>query len=250
MRYAGHFMISLFVISKGGFHPTRFGSPQMGWVVLRGSFLLAGTVMNFVALKYIPLTLTSTLMFSAPLMVCALSGPLLGERVGIWRWMAVMVGFAGVLVAIRPFDATFHWAMLLSIVTAASFSLYIVLTRKLSGLVPTDTLQLYAGGVGTLILLPFAIATWQQPASTAEWVFILAIGGLGWLGHELMTRAHGFADASRLTPYSYILIAYMTFWGYQVFGQTPDFWTLVGAAIIISSGLVIWVRERRLAMVV
>ena len=114
MRYFGHFIISLGIIFKGGISAERLGTPKIGLVIFRGLLLLVGTVANFLALKYISLTLTSTIMFSAPLIICALSGPLLGERVGVWRWSAVGVGFIGVLVAMRPFDESFHWAMLLS----------------------------------------------------------------------------------------------------------------------------------------
>ncbi len=243
MRYFGHFIISLGIILKGGASLDRFGSPHLGLVVLRSLLLLSGTVANFLALKYIPLTLTSTIMFSAPLIICALSGPMLGEKVGIWRWSAVGVGFIGVLIAMRPFDESFHWAMLLSLFTTVGFALYTILTRKLSGKVASDTMQLYGGGIGSIVLLPFAIHSWHSPELMIDWVLLLLLGCFGWFGHQLMTKAHGFADASRLTPYMYVFFLYMTFWSLWIFDTFPDNWTLSGAAIIITAGLIIWFRE-------
>ena len=163
------------------------------WVILRGVLLMGSTVLNFFAVRYIPLTLTSTILFSAPILVCTFSWPLLGERVGLWRWGAIMLGFVGILIAIRPFDDSFHWAAMLSLGAAFCFAFYSILTRKLSGVVAIDTMQFYSGFVGTLILAPFAIAEWQSPAGAFGWIVMILMGVLGWLGHQLLTQAHGFA---------------------------------------------------------
>ena len=102
MRYAGHFVISLVLIGRGGLRPARFASRHLLLVVIRGALLMCATVLNFIAVRYLPLTLTSTILFSAPIIICTLSWPLLGERVGLWRWSAIIVGFFGILIAIRP----------------------------------------------------------------------------------------------------------------------------------------------------
>ena len=248
MRYAGHFVISLLLILKGGLSFSRFDADNLGLVILRGLLLMLSTVFNFFALRYLPLTLTSTIMFSAPIIVCALSGPMLGERVGIWRWLAIVAGFIGVMVAVRPFDETFHWAVLLSITNVTFYSLYKILTRKLSGKVAIDTLQFYAGAVGTFVLLPFAIYSWQMPSHPMDWALLAVLGFFGWSGHELLTRAHGHAEASILTPFTYVFIVYMTAWSYLVFDHAPDVWTIAGAVIVIASGLFIWLRERKLGI--
>ena len=206
---------------------------------------MVSTILNFVAVQYLPLTLTSTILFSAPIMICALSWPLLGERVGIWRWFAIMIGFCGILIAIRPFDESFHWAVFLSLTGALCFALYSLLTRKLSGVVASTTMQFYSGMVGTVILLPFALYYWQNPETPLLWFQMISLGIFGWLGHELLTRAHGFAPASTLTPFGYTFILYMTIWSMLVFGHKPDVYTMIGAAVIIIAGLVIWFREVR-----
>jgi drug/metabolite transporter (DMT)-like permease len=105
-------------------------------------------------------------------------------------------------------------------------------------------MQLYVGLVGTLAMLPLAIWTWENPATPLDWLLMLALGPWAWVGHEMLTRAHGFATSSTLMPYTYSFMLYLTATGYLVFGDVPDAFTLIGAAVIVVSGLVIWMRER------
>ncbi len=244
LRYIVHFAITLGLVLKSGWKLSSFHTPRFGLVVLRALFILACTGLNFGAVLYLPLTLTSTILFSSPLIVCALSGPLLGEKVGKWRWAAICVGFVGLVIAIRPFDTTFHWAIILSVVNAISFALYIITTRKLSGDVDSDIMQFYAAAAGIILLAPFAVLQWHNPGTMINWMILLMMGFWGWLGHELVTRAHSFAGASALTPFSYSYLIYVTIWSTLLFDQWPDLWTLLGGAIIISTGLFIWFRER------
>ncbi len=245
VRYLGHFMISIALIGRGGFSLGRFRTDKPVLVVLRGILLMLTTLLNIMALKHLPLTLTSTIMFLAPILVCALSGIFLQERVGIWRWSAIVVGFLGVLIAIRPFGVEFHPAVLLSLAGVTTFSFYTILTRKLAGIVAIQTQQFYSGLVGTMVLLPFGVWTWQTPDKVIGWVVLLMTPLFGWMGHESITRAHGFAEASMLIPFSYTFIVWMTAASYLIFHQLPDQRTLLGAAIVITAGLVIWFRERK-----
>lgn len=247
MRYAAHFVISFALIGKDGFTQDRFSSEKFGLVVLRGSLIMLSTVLNFFALRYLPLTLTSTILFSAPLIVCALSWPLLGEPVGRWRWFAILVGFSGIVIAIRPFDESFHWAVLLSLAAATSFAMYSILTRSLAGIVSTNTLQFYAGAVGALVLAPFAYWTWVSPDNWIDWIILISLGFWGWGGHQVLTNAHRYAPASTLSPFSYSFILYLTVWSYFLFDHLPDRWTIMGATIIVAAGLFIWLRERNMA---
>jgi len=214
-------------------------------VLLRSTFLLTATVFNFISVKYLALTVTSAVMSSAPVIVCALSWPLLGERVGPWRWFAIVLGFIGVLVVVRPFDENFHWAVLLSIYNAFAMAFYSIPTRRLSGTVATETMQLYSGGLGTIVMLPFAIVTWQNPTNLMDWMIMFCLGLWGWGGHELLTRAHGYAPANTLMPYGYSFLIYLTIASYVVFNQIPDGYTILGAIIVVISGLIIWSREKQ-----
>lgn len=244
MRYSGHFVISLGLFAANDFDFRQLRCEKLGLVVIRGALLTASTVLNFVSLRYLPLTLTSTILFSSPILICVLSWPLLRERVGLVRWSAVALGFAGVAIAIRPFDDDFHFAVFLSLMAAFCFALYSILTRKLAGTVSPDTMQFYTGLVGTVALLPFAILEWQNPATGFQWMVLIGLGVLGWLGHQFMTNAMSFAPANLLMPFGYVFILYLTVWSYFVFDQLPDRWTILGACIIVISGLIIFYRER------
>ena len=245
MRYVGHFLITFGSMAKNGFNRDVLVSDHMGLVIIRSVLLMVATVMNFIAIRYLPLTVTSTILFSSPTIVCVLSWPLLGERVGPWRWLAIIIGFIGIMTVIRPFGETLHWAVFLSLANAFAFALYLILTRRLADSVAADTLQFYTGFVGTIVLLPFGLAEWQNPEGPLAWIILFSLGPLAWFGHGLLIRANNFAPASLLTPFGYSFILYLTAWSYLVFGNIPDRWTIVGACIVVSSGLIIWATEQR-----
>lgn len=243
MRYIGHFVISTAMIGVGGLKLSHFASPYAHMAILRGACLMVSTILNFWAVKFLPLTLTATILFSSPIIVCLLSWPLLGERVGRIRLGAILLGFVGVTIAIRPFDDSFQWAMLISLASAFLFALYAILTRHLAGKVSVDIMQFYSGAIGTFILLPFALWQWQSPDNAADWIFMISLGIFGWGGHQLLTTAHRFAPASTLMPFGYSFILYLTIWSFIIFDYLPDTWTIAGASIIVISGIIIWYRE-------
>ena len=244
MRYIGHFVISTAMIGVGGLKLSHFASPYAHMAILRGACLMVSTILNFWAVKFLPLTLTATILFSSPIIVCLLSWPLLGERVGRIRLGAILLGFVGVTIAIRPFDDSFQWAMLISLASAFLFALYAILTRHLAGKVSVDIMQFYSGAVGSVVLFPVALYVWQSPVTSFDWGVMIAMGIFGWAGHQLLTIAHGFAPASTLLPFGYSFILYLTLWSYFIFDYLPDSWTSLGAGIIIISGIIIWQRER------
>ena len=151
MRYAPHAVISTYLLLRRGEGWSSFQSAHMGLVLLRGFLLASATLFNFITLKYLSLTVTGSIMFS---------WPLLGDRVGPWRWFAIILGFMGVLVVIRPFDAEFHWIALLNVYNAFSLALYSIITRKISGIVAAETMQFYMGAFGAISLAPFAFWVW------------------------------------------------------------------------------------------
>ena len=244
MRYASHFVISLSTIAWGGVSLSRFATPHLGLVLFRGFLLVSATALNFIVLRYLSLTVVSAIMFSAPIIVCLLSWPLLGERVGPWRWFAIILGFSGVLVVIRPLGESFHWAALLTCYNAVALALYSIITRRLSGLVAAETMQFYMGALGTFSLLPLAFLDGATPSYLFEWVLMCVLGVWAWAGHGLLTRAHGLAPANTLMPYTYSFMIFLTIESYIVFAEFPDRWTLIGASIVVISGLIIWKRAK------
>ena len=249
MRYVGHMAISTGLLVRDGDLGSLFRTKYLLVVMFRSSLLMGSTILNFIAVQYLPLTLTSTILFSAPIIICLLSWPLLGEKVGYWRWSAIMLGFIGILVTIRPFDSDFHYAAFYSLGGAFCFALYSILTRRLAGEISVDVMQFHSGFVGTVVLLPFAILSWQSPDTMMDWAIMIMLGVFGWMGHQLLTHAHSFAAANVLTPFGYSFILFLTTWSYLVFDHLPDIWTVIGASIIITSGLIIWFREMKKAKV-
>ncbi len=245
MRYFVHFLIAAVVLSRVGPGGLRRPDRDTGLVILRAALLVSATVVNFYALRFLSLTVTSSILFSSPVIVSALSVPLLGERVGRWRWFAILLGFVGVLTVVRPFGASFQWASLLIVYNAFVLAIFSIITRRLSGVIAAATMQIWMGALGTVVLLPGAIWTWTNPASTRDWAIMIGIGAWGWAGHEMFARAHGFAPANVLMPFSYTFILYLTAATWLVFGDLPDGYTVLGAVIIVASGLVIWWRENR-----
>jgi drug/metabolite transporter (DMT)-like permease len=246
VRFAAHFAIAVaLILPQEGLRLFQTRAPLQE--ILRGLFLVGGTFFNFFALRYLPLTVTVSIFFAAPLVVCALSVPLLGERVGPRRWAAIGVGFIGVLVVTRPWGASFHWAMLLSLGTLFCASMYFVMTRKLAGVDSVGTQQFLTSLIAMTVAAPMGLAGWTWPAMPVDWMAFALIGVFGWGGHQLAINAHRFAPASALAPFVYVQIIYMTAASWAIFHTPPDGWVLAGAAIVIGAGLYIWLRERRLA---
>jgi drug/metabolite transporter (DMT)-like permease len=245
-RYAVHLAIVAALVLPVQ-RAQSLSSRRPGLEVLRACLLLGSTLLNFTAVQFLALTVTATIMFAMPIFITVLSVPLLGEAVGIRRWAAVLTGFAGILIVMQPWTGDFHWAMLASLASVLCASLYTILTRRLAGVDPTNTQQLYAALVATLGVLPFAVADWTPPAGMLNWTLFAGMGVFGWAGHQLLTAAHRFAPASVLAPFVYTQLVYMTLASWIVFAQPPTAWVLVGAPIVAGSGFYIWWRERQLA---
>jgi drug/metabolite transporter (DMT)-like permease len=242
-RYLGAFLtVLIFFIPRHGLGEFRSNRP---WIQgFRAMTLLSSTVLNFIALQYLPITLTIAMFFAMPIVVTLLSIPVLGEKVGLRRFLAVLTGFIGVLVIVQPWGAQFHWAVFVSMGALFSASTYFVLTRLLAGVDNNSTSQLWTNGLATLVLVPIALQNTVWPDNTLTMLVFLFIGFLGGVSHILATLAYRFAQASVLAPVTYIQVIYATAAGYLVFNTLPTIWTAIGTAIIIASGVYIWQRER------
>ena len=243
MRYEVKFGCSL-IGAAGPFSVTRkMGQKTFFLLSFRAILLVVCTFFNFIAIKYLPLTMTSAIMFSSPIIVASISMVFLREFVDVWKILAIFLGFVGVLVIIRPFDAQFHWAALLCVHNAIAISVFSLITRQLSGVVTASTMQFFAGGFGTIVFSPLVLIYWENPTSLISWVLMFFMGIVAWAGHEVFARAHLFSSAATLMPFSYSNIIFMTLASYFVFGSRPDFLVFAGAFLIVFSGISIWWRE-------
>jgi len=244
VRYAMHFVLaSALFLPREGAIALRSNAPVRQ--AMRSVFLFGSTMCNFAALQYLPLTLTTTILFAGPVAITLLAIPILGERVGIHRILAVCTGFIGVLVVMQPWGARFHPAMFLSLTAMLSASMYFIMTRALAGVERNSTSQLWASGLATICLAPFAIGAWVTPDTTTEIVVTLLIGTFGAVSHILATYAHRLADASILSPLQFIQMGTAAIASIIFFGVYPTIWTLIGGGIIVLAGLYIWHRERK-----
>jgi len=243
LRFATHVVVAgvvLFPLRGWSLIKTN----HLRWHVLRAAMFMAMTGINFWALQYLQLTVTSSIFFTVPLIIAVLGAPLLGEKLDRGRWAAILVGFAGVLVIIRPGSAGFHPAMLASLVNAVLYALFMLMTRRLAAYDSPETIQ-YLPALGAAIgLAPFALAAWESPGGWLEWAVACLMGVLGGLGHYLLALAHRYAPATVLAPFLYQQVFYMALFGYLVFGDVPGAAVWTGAAIVIASGLYLFYRER------
>ena len=235
-------MVVLFMPAMGF---ELFATRRLKLQLVRSLLQLIALVTFVVGLVHIPMTTATAIFFTGPLFVVALAAPLLGERVGIRRWLAVLVGFVGALIIIRPGIDGMHWASLLILASALFYALYQVLTRRVA-----DHDDFRVSAVYT-ILIALVLSTvavpfyWETPIGWLDWLVFIGLGFLGGLGHLFVIQAYAHAQASVIGPFDYGQLLGVTIVGYLVFAEFPDLWTWVGVAVIILSGIYVARREAR-----
>ncbi len=212
---------------------------------LRGLMMAMMTALNFWALQYLQLAETGAIQFSVPIMIAVVSAFWLGEHLDARRWAAIAVGFAGVLLVIRPGTSAFHPAILLSVGNAVLYAAFNLLTRRMAATESPAATQLMSAMVPAVLLAPIALAQWQWPANAWTWGVVCLCGLCGGMGHFGVTLAHRYASAAVLGPFLYQQILYMTLWGWLLFSQVPDAFVIAGAAVVVGSGLyLLWLEMR------
>ena len=234
-------MLILFAPRHG---PKILVPKRPGIQIVRGLFGIASSLFYFTGLVELSLATAAAISFSTPLIVAALSGPLLAEKVGMHRWAAILAGFAGTLIIIRPGggDGTQFGALLLlgSAVTSAGYQL---MTRRLAGQDHAETTNIWSGLVGTCVVVAMSPFFFVMPDRWHHWVLFLSMGIIGGSAHYLLTKAFERGPAALLSPFNYLQLLGATVTGYVLYRNLPDAWTWAGAAIIVGSGLYIARRE-------
>ena len=245
MRFFWHAAAALiFFLPRYGPSVLHSAAPRLQ--VIRALALMGSTIFNFIAVGYLPLTVTISIFFAAPLLMSLMAIPMLGEKVGIRRLTGIAVGFLGVLVITQPWSAEFHPAMLLSLAAMSCASFYFIMTRKLAGTDNNPVSQIYGSVIPALAVAPLGFGFWIGPEFWWQWVLLILIGLLGFIGHSILTVAYRYAEASRVAPVVYTQILYATFYSWLIFAAIPTASTAIGTAIIVASGIYIWARERAL----
>jgi drug/metabolite transporter (DMT)-like permease len=243
-RFTGHLIVMLVIFL-----------PQYRWALLqtrqpivqigRSVLMLMSNLVFVMAIGHIPLATASAIGFTSPLIVTALSVPLLHESVGWRRWTAVLVGFMGALLVIRPGHGFAEPAVLLLLMSSLSYALYQIATRWVSRHDNAAIGIIFSALVGSIALtvaIPFIVV---MPRTVVDGLLFASLGLLGGFGHYLVIRAFQLGNAAVIAPLGYVELLGSTALGFMIFGNFPDAWTWVGASIIIASGAYIALRERQ-----
>ena len=228
-------------------------SGNMKLQIFRSSLLVLTTGLFFTGLSHASLATASTMMFLSPIYVTVLSIPVLGERVGLRRWMGVLAGFIGALIIIRPGGESFTTGHFLLMIAPLTNAFYQLMTRKTRIYDNDQTTLLYTALVGVLLtslgllLMPDRVPSVWLPPEISAWLLLGLMGFLGCTSHLCLIKAFRSAPAAAVVPLSYSALIWATLYGYVLFNDLPDRWTLIGAAIIITSGIYIFMREQQIA---
>ena len=235
-RYAFQAVVTFalrFPVQKMGLFATR--NPR--FQALRGVLLLITSACSFFGLQFLPVGEFTAMVMLSPLVATVMAACLLKDHVSNPRWLLMTAGLVGVLLVVRPGGQVFTWALLFPVLLVATYSWFQVLTSRLSGEENPYTTHFYTGLVGTLVMSPIVVFSWNTAALLAHWPWFILIGFLGTFGHLMLIRAFMRASAPVLTPYLYTQIAFATLGGWLVFQHAPDALAWLGIAVITASGV-------------
>ncbi len=210
----------------------------------RSAILFFTNTLFFGGLTFLTLASAASIMYAGPLVVVILSFLFLGERVGPRRWAAVTLGFAGVIIIMRP-DGAFHWAMLLPFGAAIGFAIYQLITRAVAADDNPFTTMFWTPVVAMIVSSVLMLFFWENPTPLG-WLWLACCGFAAGSGQFLLIIAFSRSEASLLAPFTYSILIWAALAGIVMFGNYPDAMTILGAGIVVLAGLYIWARERRL----
>jgi drug/metabolite transporter (DMT)-like permease len=243
IRYILLCLFAWFIVRRRGVR-VALKTRRPGLQVLRSLVAVIEGAMFVLAFRYLPLADTHAIGAISPLIVIALGVVFLGERAGLARWLAVAAGFIGVLLIIRPGLRTVDWPLLLPLAGAMLWAVYQVLTRLAARHDHPDTSLIWSALVALVATTFVGPIGWQWPTASA-WALMVIIAAVGAVAHYALIKALDYAEAGAVQPYSYTLLVWAAALGVVVFGDIPDGWTLLGAAIVVASGLYTWHHDRR-----
>lgn len=246
VRYVVH-VIAVIFLYRAWREPRALLPNNYPMQVLRALCLFGATMFTFSALQTLQLAESISIFFAAQLLITALAGPLLGEWAGWRRWLAVGVGFIGVLIIVRPGFGVFQIGHAYALANMVCYAFYTILTRRLSATESAQSLIFVSGLAPILLLAPIVPMYASLPSDPLTLVIFFGLGIFGGGGHLLFILAYGRAEASALAPVIYLQMVWSIIMGWLVFSDLPDIWVVAGALIVVVSGLYITLRERQKA---
>jgi len=235
-RYFFHVAFVVVVFPKSLLGVLR--ADRIPFQIGRSVLLLLATITNFIALALLPLAEVASIIFLAPIFVAGLAVLVLRERVAAWRWLLIGLGFSGALIIVQPQGGTFGLGAAAALACAFFYALYQITTRIVREAQPIVSL-LYGGLVGIVALSLVVPFYWQAPTVT-QWLLFVSIGSLGAAGHLLVIMALQRAEASKMAPFTYVQLLWAMIASYVVFADLPSASTVIGAAVIVTSGLLLY----------
>ena len=245
IRYILLCLFAWFVVRRQGLRAT-FRTTRPVLQIVRSLIAVVEGAMFVLAFRYLPLADTHAVAATSPLIVIALGVLFLGERAGLARWLAVAAGFVGVLLIVRPGFRSLEWPLLLPLVGAIMWAGYQILTR-LASLSDSPGTSLLWSAVIALIATSFVGPVYWQWPSTLAWTLMIVISLMGAIAHYALIKALDYAEAGAVQPFAYTLLVWVTILGFVLFGDVPDVWTILGAAIVVLSGLYTWHHDRKIS---
>ena len=244
VRLSVHLVLMCVVfLPRNGLGLLRTRSPVQQVICSAG--LLGSTLFFFSSAKYVGVTEAIAISFVSPLAVTFLAWPLLGERITFVRLASVVIGFAGVMIVIRPGSSVFQWASLMMLASASFYAVYQIVVRRVSAVDSPATTAFYCAlgcTVATSFLVP---GHWKNPANWGDLAMMVSLGISGGFGHYCVARAFSYAPANLIAPLNYTQMIGSVAIGYLMFAEIPDVYTWVGSAVIIAAGLLVGWQSRQ-----
>lgn len=247
IRFWAFALFSLWMVQRRGSLGKAFASALPRWQIARGVLLVVDIWLFTEALRTVPLGDLSAISMTYPLMVTLFAVLFLGERVGVFRAGAVIAGFVGALVILRPGFATIEIGVIYGLLGSAAYALYLVFTRKVAAVDSTTTSIFYVGVVGLVMTTAVGVFHWQ-PMTLENALMLSGVCLTTCVAHGLVMASMRYAPASLLQPFNYFSLPWAVTLGYLVFGTMIEGFALLGAIIIVAAGLVVMWRERHMAI--
>lgn len=236
-------LMSVVFLPRRGLALLRTRAPVQQVICSLG--LLGATVFFFSSAKYVGVTEAIAISFVSPLAVTFLAWPMLGERITPIRLASVVIGFAGVMIVIRPGSSVFQWASLMIVASAVSYALYQIIVRRVAAVDSPATTAFYSALGCTLVMSVFVPFNWKTPDNWQDIALMCSLGFFGGFGHYCVARAFSYAPANLIAPLNYTQMIGSVVVGYLMFAEVPDFYTWIGSAVIIAAGLLVGWQGRQ-----